>query len=82
MNLKHTMTSRQIEDLTSKRHDDVLADCDKMFNALKIQADEYLESYQDSTGRTLKQYRLDRDLTMTLATETLSETSRQCKTRH
>ena len=69
MNLKHTMTSREIAELTGKRHDNVLADCEKMFTALKIQVSEYLDSYKDSTGRTLKQYRLDRDLTMTLVTK-------------
>jgi len=40
-----------------------------MFTVLKIQASEYIDSYKDSTGRTLKQYRLDKDLTMTLVTK-------------
>ncbi len=74
MNLKHTMTSREIAELTGKRHDHVLRDIEKMFSELDLTGpnfgvSEYLDSYQDSTGRTLKQYRLDRDLTMTLVTK-------------
>lgn len=69
MNLKHTMTSREIAELTGKRHDNVIADCNKMFNALKIQAVDFLDTYKDAKGETRKQYRLDRDLTMTLVTK-------------
>lgn len=69
VNLKYTMTSREVAELTGKRHDNVVRDIEKTFTDLKIEASDYLDSYQDSTGRTLKQYRLDRDLTMTLVTK-------------
>ena len=40
-----------------------------MFAALKIEPGDFLGTYKDGTGQTLKQYRLDRDLTMTLVTK-------------
>lgn len=69
MNLKHTMTSREIAELTGKRHDHVLRDIEAMFNELKIQPVDFLDAYKDAKGETRKQYRLDRDLTMTLVTK-------------
>jgi len=74
LHLKMQMTSREVADLTGKRHKNVLADIEKMFEnlsaaGLKSQPSEYLDTYKDSTGRTLKQYRLDKTLTMTLVTK-------------
>ena len=72
MNLKHTMTSREIAELTGKRHDHVLRDVEKMFeeiNAPNFGAVDFLDTYKDAKGETRKQYRLDRDLTMTLVTK-------------
>lgn len=47
----------------------VLADCEKMFNGLNFQLVEFLDAYKEAKGETRKQYRLDRDLTMTLVTK-------------
>ncbi|WP_334019494.1 Rha family transcriptional regulator [Alteromonas sp. S015] len=69
MNLKYSMTSREIAELTGKLHKNVLADCEKMFNELKVQPVDFLDNYQDAKGEERKQYRLDRDLTMTLVTK-------------
>ncbi|QFU04565.1 Phage regulatory protein Rha [Pseudoalteromonas sp. THAF3] len=69
MNLKHTMTSREIAELTGKRHANVVRDTEAMFSQLKIEAADYLDTYADAQGKTRKQYRLDRDLTMTLVTK-------------
>lgn len=38
-------------------------------NALKIESVDFLDNYKDAKGETRKQYRLDRDLTMTLVTK-------------
>lgn len=69
MLFKLEMTSREIADLTGKRHDNVVRDIEAVFTHLKIEASTYRTSYQDSTGRTLKMYRLDNDLTMPLVTK-------------
>lgn len=61
-----TMSSREIAELTGKRHDHVLADCRKMFEALKIQSTDFSGDYQDERGRTYQEFLLDQDLTMTL----------------
>jgi len=69
VNLKYTMTSREIAGLTGKLHKNVLRDIEEVFTQLNFEPSGYLDSYKDSTGRTLKQYRLDRNLTMTLVTK-------------
>lgn len=61
-----TMSSREIAELTGKRHDHVLADCRKMFESLNIQSTEFSGDYQDARGRTYQEFLLDQDLTMTL----------------
>ncbi|WP_406704982.1 phage antirepressor KilAC domain-containing protein [Sodalis sp.] len=61
-----TMSSREIAELTGKRHDHVLSDCRKMFEALNIQSTEFSGDYKDSKGRTYQEFLLDQDLTMTL----------------
>ena len=38
-------------------------------NALKIEVADFLDNYTDVQGKARKQYRLDRDLTMTLITK-------------
>ncbi|MDO5643448.1 MAG: phage regulatory protein/antirepressor Ant [Paracoccus sp. (in: a-proteobacteria)] len=66
-----TMSSREIADLCEKRHDHVLRDIEKMLQDIadpKFGASDFLSSYTDSTGRTLKEYRLPKDLTVTLIT--------------
>jgi len=66
-----TMSSREIAELCGKRHDNVVRDIEKMLREiidLKFEANEFLSSYKDSIGRTLKEYRLPKDLTVTLVT--------------
>ncbi|MCG7571260.1 Rha family transcriptional regulator [Pseudoalteromonas sp. CNC9-20] len=54
MNLKHTMTSREIAELTGKRHDNVVRDVEAMFNALKIEAVDFLDNYVEAMFAALK----------------------------
>ncbi|EFR9853000.1 Rha family transcriptional regulator [Salmonella enterica] len=60
------MSSREIAKLTGKRHDNVMADCRKMFDSLNLQSPDFSGDYQDDRGRTYQEYWLDQDLTMTL----------------
>lgn len=62
------MSSREIAKLTGKRHDNVMADCRKMLEALNLQSPEFLGDYQDERGRTYQEFWLDQDLTLTLMT--------------
>jgi len=63
-----TMTSREIAELTGKRHCDVLRDIDVLVESLH--ADLRLgfksNSYKDSTGKNNRQYEMDRDSTYCL----------------
>lgn len=63
-----TMSSREIAELTDKAHKNVLADIRAMFADLEIDSAEYSAQYQDSTGRWLPCFNLDRELTDTLLT--------------
>lgn len=63
-----TMSSREIAELTGKRHDHVMRDIRNMLSELKITAPSFGGSYQDSTGRSQPCFNLDRDLTETLIT--------------
>jgi phage regulator Rha-like protein len=58
-----SMSSREIAELTGKRHSDVLRDIDRTIETLNADLRSGFKSstYQDSTGRTLRQYILDRD---------------------
>lgn len=69
MNLKYTMTSREVAELTGKLHKNVVRDVEAMFAALKIEPGDFLDNYLDANNQERKQYRLDRDLTMTLVTK-------------
>ena len=53
-----TMSSREIAELTGKRHDNVLADIRKML--AEIQSPEKLGDYKDSRGRTYQMLLLDK----------------------
>lgn len=61
-----TMTSREVAELTDKRHDHVLRDVRAMLDELEIHSPQIWGQYTDSTGRVLPEAHLDRDLTLTL----------------
>ena len=61
-----TMSSREIAELTGKRHPDVKRDIDKMLVDLEEDASKFAHIYLDSMNREQTEYRLDRDLTETL----------------
>lgn len=66
-----TMSSREIAELCEKRHDHVLRDIEKMLADIadpKFGASDFASTYKDSTGRSLKEYHLPKDLTVTLIT--------------
>lgn len=65
---RHVMSSREIADLTGKRHDHVMRDIRRMLTELEITDPKFGGSYQDDTGRALPCFFLDRDLTETLIT--------------
>ena len=65
-----SMTSKEIADLTGKRHDHVMRDIRSMLDqlalTLELTGPRFGGSYQDSTGRALPMFILPKDLTMTL----------------
>lgn len=63
-----TMSSREIAKLTGKAHKNVLADIRSMFAELEMSSAEFSAQYNDSTGRALPCFNLDRELTDTLLT--------------
>ncbi len=66
-----TMSSREIAGLCEKRHDHVLRDIEKMLqdiDAPKFGAVDFQAEYTDAKGQTRKEYRLPKDLTVTLIT--------------
>jgi len=56
------MTSREIAELTGKRHDNVMSDIRKMFESLNIQSIDFTSYYKDSKGRTYSQFILSREI--------------------
>ncbi len=60
------MTTREIANLTSKEHKNVIADTRNMFESLEIDSAVFSAQYKDSTGRTLPMFTLNKELTMTL----------------
>lgn len=68
-NLTHqpvTMSSREIAELTGKRHDHVKRDIEKMLSDLGEDAPKFGAIYLDTMNREQTEYRLDRELTETL----------------
>lgn len=63
-----TMSSREIAELTDKRHDHVMRDIRNMLSELKITDPKFGGTYLDGTGRSLPCFHLDRELTETLIT--------------
>ncbi|CAI8795423.1 Rha family transcriptional regulator [Pseudomonas sp. IT-P12] len=63
-----TMSSREIAKLTGKAHKHVLSDIRSMLKELEIDWADCSAQYQDSTGRSLPCFNLNRELTDTLLT--------------
>ena len=70
-----TMSSREIAELTGKRHDHVMVDCRKLLDFYAEtyspeKAGEYVKSstYTDSTGRALPCYELNKQASLDLVT--------------
>jgi Rha family phage regulatory protein len=66
-----TMSSREIAHLCEKQHKNVLRDIEKMIqdiDGLRFEPVDFEETYQDAKGEWRKEYRLPKDLTITLIT--------------
>jgi phage antirepressor YoqD-like protein len=63
-----SMSSREIADLTGKRHPDVKRDIEKMLADLAEDVSSFARIYLDSMNRQQTEYDLDRELTETLLT--------------
>lgn len=72
-NVARTMSSREIADLTGKRHPDVKRDIQAMAKELKVDASVFAHIYLDSMNREQVEYLLDRDHTDCLLTGYSSE---------
>ncbi|WP_254413750.1 Rha family transcriptional regulator [Vibrio furnissii] len=68
-----TMSSREIAELTGKRHDNVKADVTKMLDELNLDVLNFQGIYFDAQNRKQTEYKLDRYLTLTLVSVTQSE---------
>lgn len=66
MTAKLLMSSREIAELTGKRHPDVLRDIRLMLDELKEDVSRFAHIYLDSMNRQQTEYLLDRELTDTL----------------
>lgn len=61
-----TMSSREIADLTGKRHPDVKRDIEKTMKDLREDVSRFARIYRDSMNREQTEYLLDRDHTETV----------------
>lgn len=61
-----TMSSREIAELTGKQHRNVTRDIEKMLSDIGKDALSFEHIYQDRYGRDQKEYRLPKNLTITL----------------
>jgi len=61
-----TMSSREIADLTNKRHPDVKRDIEVMVEQLNLDVSKFAHNYFDSMNRQQTEYELDKDLTTCL----------------
>jgi|GEM_PF-1586668 len=60
------MSSREIAELTSKRHDNVKVDVTKMLGELNLDVLNFQDIYFDAQNREQTEYKLDKELTLTL----------------
>ena len=60
------MSSREIAELTGKRHDHVIVDIRKMLDGLGLNSPDFSGQYIDSTGRSLPCFNLPKRETMIL----------------
>lgn len=67
-NVARTMSSREIANLTGKRHPDVKRDIQAMAVELKVDVSEFAHIYNDSRNREQVEYLLDREHTDCLLT--------------
>lgn len=63
-----TMTSREIAELTGKRHPDVKRDIEVMMIQLQEDVSKFAHTYQDAMNRSQTEYALDREHTECLVT--------------
>lgn len=61
-----TMSSRDIAELTDKRHDHVMRDIEKMLSDIGLPAPKFGGSYTGADNTTRPCYNLPEDLTLTL----------------
>lgn len=61
-----TMSSREIANLTSKRHPDVKRDIEVMVEQLNLDVSKFAHNYFDSMNRQQTEYALDKELTTCL----------------
>jgi hypothetical protein len=76
------MTSREIADLTGKRHPDVTRDIEKMLIELQEDRLNFQRIYLDTMNREQREYVLDRELTDTLLTGRSSWLAALCEMSH
>lgn len=63
-----TMSSREIAELCGKRHDNVMADINKMLRDIGLNAPDFSGTYVTAQGNTYECFHLPKDLTVTLIT--------------
>jgi phage regulator Rha-like protein len=63
-----TMSSREIAEITGKRHDHILRDIRKMFDDLEISSAQFWGAYKDGRGNTQPCFNLNRHYTEVLLT--------------
>ena len=62
-----TMTSREIAELTEKRHADVMRDIRNMLEVLEKDVSSFGSIFKDAYGREQREFLLPKDLTLTFA---------------
>lgn len=67
-NETQTMSSREIAELTGKQHAHIMRDIRTMLETLEKDVSSFGSIFKDSYGRDQQEYRLDRELSITLVT--------------